>query len=267
MGVLNVTPDSFSDGGDYLDRGLAISRGLQMVDEGADIIDIGGESTRPGAEPVSTEEELSRVIPVIGALSAETNAAISIDTTKSEVAVQAVGAGADIINDVSAMTADPTMPGVAAETGAGVVLMHMLGSPGTMQDDPVYENVVNDISSYLERRVDELTYAGLARERLAIDPGIGFGKTVDHNIRLLQGIGNLLKYDMPVIVGLSRKSFLGKILNRPVGERLAGSLGALAYCVMQGVHIVRVHDVRESVDVINILKTLIKTNQPATNNQ
>jgi dihydropteroate synthase len=256
MGILNVTPDSFSDGGLHLDRIAAVERGLQMLEEGADIIDVGGESTRPGAAEISVEEEISRVIPVITSLRSKTEAVISVDTTKSAVAKGAMDAGADIINDVSAFTYDDAMTQVAADTGAGVVLMHMLGDPRTMQDEPVYGNVVEDVAAYLMARVEDLVSQGIDRESIAIDPGIGFGKTLEHNLELLAGLDSLINHGMPVIVGLSRKSFLGKITESPVDERLAGSLAGLSFCVMKGVHIMRVHDVKESVETIKVLKAV-----------
>lgn len=253
MGILNVTPDSFSDGGMHINPASAIARGFQMLEEGADIIDIGGESTRPGAEEVGEAEEIARVIPVIEALRAETEAVISVDTTKSEVARCAISAGADIINDVSALTFDAEMSLVAAETGAGVVLMHMLGNPRTMQREPDYGDVVAEIAAYLEMRTEELARQGIDHEAMAIDPGIGFGKTVEHNLRLLAGIDTFINSDKPVIVGLSRKNFLGKITQSSVDQRLAGSLAGLAYCVLKGVHVMRVHDVKESVDAVKVL--------------
>lgn len=259
MGILNVTPDSFSDGGAYSDVGSAIEAGTGMYEDGAGIIDVGGESTRPGAAAVSEQEEIDRVIPVIEGLRKRTQAVISIDTMKSAVARYALAAGADIINDVSAFTHDSGMIEAAKDTGAGIVLMHMLGSPRTMQENPQYDNVVEEVSKYLRERVDVLVAEGILPGTLAVDPGIGFGKTVEHNLRLLAGLKTLTGQNMPVIVGLSRKSFLGKITGRNINERLAGSLAGLAFCVMNGVHVVRVHDVRASVDVIRVLKALSDT--------
>jgi len=256
MGILNVTPDSFSDGGVHLDSEAAVTRGCQMLEEGADILDIGGESTRPGADEVSEQDEISRVAPVISALRSQTDALISIDTTKAEVARKAIEAGADIINDVSALTYDEEMSAVAAETGAGLVLMHMLGNPRTMQEDPQYDDVVQEVITYLLARVEALVGAGIDRESLALDPGIGFGKTLEHNLQLLAGLEMLINKGLPVIVGLSRKSFLGKITARPVDDRLAGSLAGLAICINKGVQIMRVHDVKESVEVIKVLRSV-----------
>ena len=256
MGILNVTPDSFSDGGSFDAPARAIERAAAIIDEGADIIDVGGESTRPGAAPVSEEEEIRRVIPVIAALTERPGAVISIDTTKAAVARSAIEAGAHIINDVSAMTMDAAMPAVAAGSGAGVVLMHMLGTPRTMQDDPRYDNVAREVSNYLGERVAALEQAGLARESMALDPGIGFGKTVEQNLALLAGLPILAEHGLPLLVGLSRKSFLGAVTGRAVGDRLGGSLAALAFCVMNGTHIIRVHDVAYSCDAVNVLEAL-----------
>ena len=256
MGVLNVTPDSFSDGGQFLNLEAAIRRGKEIEAEGASIIDIGGESSRPGAEPVSAAEELRRVLPVVEALAGETGCLISIDTTKAEVARRAVAAGAHIINDISAMTADAEMVRVAADSGAGMVLMHMRGMPRTMQQAPAYNDVVAEVRDYLAERVEALEAAGVARAALAVDPGICFGKTVEHNLALLKGLGALGSLRLPVVVGVSRKSFLGKILGREVSERLAASLAGMAYAVQQGTHVVRVHDVVESCDVARVLDIL-----------
>lgn len=256
MGILNVTPDSFSDGGRYRDTNRAAEHGAAMVGEGADIVDVGGESTRPGAGTVSDAEEIARTEPVVRKLAAETNALISIDTRKAAVAERALAAGAHIVNDVSAMTHDPAMPGEASRYGAGVVLMHMLGSPGTMQDDPRYGNVVADVRRYLAERVDALVAQGLDRESLSVDPGIGFGKTVEHNEALVANLRELLTIGVPVIVGLSRKSFLGKITGREVNERLPASLAAMMVCLANGAHVMRVHDVKESVDAAAVWAAL-----------
>jgi dihydropteroate synthase len=256
MGILNVTPDSFSDGGRHADRESAITHGLRMLDEGADIIDVGGESTRPGAAEVGAEEETRRVIPVIEELSRKTGVVISVDTTKAAVARRAMEAGACIINDVSALTHDAGMLDVAAEYKAGVVLMHMRGSPRTMQDDPQYGDVVAEVGNYLRERVRELAREGLDRSALAIDPGIGFGKTVEHNISLLSGLDVLVGSGQPVVVGVSRKSFIGKITGSPVEGRLAGSLAALAFCVGKGAGVLRVHDVKASSDAVKVAVAL-----------
>jgi dihydropteroate synthase len=262
MGIVNVTPDSFSDGNRHSDPDDAIAHARQLVADGADIVDIGGESTRPGAETVPEEIEMQRVLPVVEALSAQRPSGsrkpvlISIDTTKAAVAEAAMARGASIINDVSAMTADDRMCGVARETSAGVVLMHMQGNPRTMQGDPHYEDALLEVTDYLARRVQTLVEAGLDPSSLAVDPGIGFGKDLDHNLELLAGIPDLAALGRPVVIGLSRKSMLGRITGREVHDRLAGSLALLAYCVMRGAHVMRVHDVRESVDALSALSVV-----------
>lgn len=256
MGILNVTPDSFSDGGRYTTVEKAVEHARAMLSDGADILDIGGESTRPGSNPVSVEEELQRVIPVIEALCETPDVVVSIDTTKAVVAEKAVSAGARIINDVSALTSDPAMAGVAGSTGAGVVLMHMLGAPRTMQQGPAYDDVVRDIAGYMETRISNLAESGLELESIAVDPGIGFGKNLEHNLRLIGAIREFGISGRPVVMGLSRKSFLGKITGREVDERLAGSIAALAYCVLNGADVMRVHDVRESRDAIKVLAAI-----------
>ena len=253
MGILNVTPDSFSDGGRYASVGPAVERARQMLRDGADILDVGGESTRPGALPVSVEEELHRVIPVIEAVRRESDVLISVDTRKAAVAKEALQRGARIINDVTALTSDPDMAGVARQQGAGVVLMHMLGEPQTMQADPRYGDVVAEVGGYLQGRLRALGAAGLNPETLAIDPGIGFGKTVQHNVDLLVHLDRLCALGRPVVVGASRKSFLGKITGREVADRLPASLGAAAYAIARGARVIRVHDVKESCDVARLM--------------
>ncbi|MCK5529020.1 MAG: dihydropteroate synthase [Kiritimatiellae bacterium] len=250
MGILNITPDSFSDGGNYIDHNEAIKRAHTMLQEGADIIDIGGESTRPGAATVSAEEEIKRVIPVIKELSKSTDAIISTDTTKADVAEAAIDAGAHIINDISALTYDPRMITVAKESSAGVVLMHMLGTPQTMQNSPEYKDVAEEVNDFFSKRIQEITAAGIKLSSLAIDPGIGFGKTIEHNISLIKNIETLTQINIPVIVGLSRKSFLGKLTGKDVSDRLASSLAGLVISVINGANIIRVHDVDASRDAI-----------------
>jgi dihydropteroate synthase len=257
MGILNVTPDSFSDGGQFFDHQLALRRAREMVAAGADIVDVGGESTRPGAEAVSVDEELERVLPVVKQLAAETDSLISVDTMKAAVAAQAVAAGAHMINDVSAMTHDGAMLEVAAQSGAGVILMHMQGTPRVMQDNPCYTDAVLDIKDYLAERIEACCAAGIERECLAIDPGIGFGKTVRHNLELLAGLPAFAELHRPVLVGLSRKSFLGKITGREVQDRLPASLAATAYSIVRGAHIMRVHDVKESCDSVRVVDMLM----------
>jgi dihydropteroate synthase len=244
MGVLNVTPDSFSDGGAFLNPDAAADRALAMEREGADIIDIGGESSRPGAEPVPLEEELRRVLPVLERLRGRLRIPISIDTTKAEVAEAALQAGAEIVNDISALRFDPRMGEVVARSGAGLVLMHMRGTPKTMQQDPTYADVVAEVRDFLAQRVEHAVSLGIDRELIAIDPGIGFGKTVEHNLELLRRLPELCELGHPVLVGPSRKSFIGAVLDLPVEERLEGTLAACAVAVVRGADIVRVHDVR-----------------------
>jgi len=245
MGILNVTPDSFSDGGRFLSPDAAVKRALIMEKEGADIIDVGGESSRPGAEPVPVEEELRRVIPVLERLRGKLRIPISIDTTKAEVAEAALRAGASIVNDISALRFDPAMASVVAEFGAGLVLMHMLGTPKTMQQDPHYEDVVREVREFLAERALYAQSQGIPREAIAVDPGIGFGKTVEHNLELLRRLPELVELGFPVLVGPSRKSFIGAILGLGVEERLEGTLAACAVAVVRGADILRVHDVRE----------------------
>ena len=256
MGVLNVTPDSFSDGGKFIDLDAAVEQARRMAREGADIIDIGGESSRPGAAAVGVEEELRRVIPVVERVVAECPCLVSIDTTKAEVARRAVEKGAHIVNDISAFTMDPDMARVVAGTGAGAVLMHMQGTPRTMQQEPAYGDVVAEVTAYLKDRVGHAVAAGIAADRIAVDPGIGFGKTVEHNVQLLRGLGALNAIGRPIMVGLSRKSFLGKLTGRDVGDRGAASLGGLAFAILRGAHVVRVHDVIESCDVAKLMDML-----------
>lgn len=257
MGILNATPDSFSDGGKFQGLEKGVKHALQMVEEGADIIDIGGESTRPGAAPVQALEEIGRTVPIIGKLRAQSDCLISIDTQKAEVARAAVAAGADMINDVSACS-DPNMAAVAAESGAGLVLMHMLGTPQTMQDNPEYADAVAEVRNYLEDRMALAVAAGVAPEQIALDPGIGFGKTDEHNLALLSGIPELAATGRPVLIGVSRKSLFGRLLGREVDERLAGSLAAAVYSVMRGACILRVHDVKESCDAIRLVDRLTR---------
>ncbi len=255
MGILNATPDSFSDGGKFQGLEKAVERALQMVEEGADIIDIGGESTRPAATPVQPLEEIERTVPIIGKLREQSDVLISIDTQKAEVARAALAAGADIINDVSAL-GDSAMATVAAESGAGLVLMHMQGSPETMQDNPRYDDVVSNVRNFLEERAALAESKGVFAAQIALDPGIGFGKTDAHNLALLNGIGELAAAGRPVLIGISRKSIFGRLLGREVDERLAGSLAVAVVSVMHGARILRVHDVKESCDAIRLVDTL-----------
>lgn len=243
MGVVNVTPDSFSDGGAYFDAAKAVDRGLELVSEGADIVDVGGESTRPGSRPVPEAEEIGRVVPVIGALRRKTQALISVDTTKAAVARAALDAGADIVNDTSAFRFDPAMPGTVARSGAGVVLMHMQGTPLTMQQSPRYEDLIGEISGFLAERILVAEAAGIPGERIVVDPGIGFGKSFDHNLEILRRQELFHGLGRPLLLGFSRKAFLGRILGRPPDERLEGTIAAAVLSVERGAHILRVHDV------------------------
>lgn len=256
MGILNCTPDSFSDGGRFVDQRAAIAHGLQMIEDGADIVDVGGESTRPGSLPVSAEEESDRVLPVVAALREQSNALISVDTRKAEVAAAACRAGAHIVNDVSACSDDPDILDVIREEGVGVVLMHMRGQPASMQDRPVYHDVVGFVSSYLAERLAVAREKGIPADRVALDPGIGFGKTLEHNLDLIAGIDILRQIGRPVLMGVSRKSFLQGLTGRPVEQRLAGSMAAHALCVARGANILRVHDVKETCDVVAIADML-----------
>lgn len=255
MGVLNVTPDSFSDGGCYLDAAAAIERGVAMAGEGAAIIDVGGESTRPGAADVGVQDELDRVVPVIEALVRRVRVPVSIDTSKPEVMRAAIAAGAGLVNDVKALRAPGALEAVAG-TGAAVCLMHMQGEPRTMQAAPHYGDVVGEVRQFLADRVRACMAAGIGRERLCIDPGIGFGKRPEHNLALLASIDRLADPDLPVLVGVSRKSLVGIITGRPPEGRLAGSVAFAALAVMGGAAIVRAHDVAETVDAVKVASAL-----------
>lgn len=254
MGILNVTPDSFSDGGQFDDLRAALDHGVQMAADGADIVDIGGESTRPYAEPVSAEEELRRVLPVVRELAGRVDAVLSIDTSKALVAKEALAAGAEAINDVTALTGDRDMMEVALETGAGVCAMHMRGTPQTMQTDPVYGDVVGEIFAYLTHRRDALLAAGIERDRLALDPGIGFGKTHEHNLTLLRRCHRFHALGCPLVVGHSRKGYVGKVLGDKLADRMAGTLGVSLSLAHQGVQVLRVHDVRPTREALMLFE-------------
>jgi dihydropteroate synthase len=243
MGIINATPDSFSDGGHCLAPAEAIEHGLRLVEQGADILDVGGESTRPYSTPVAAAEELRRVLPVVQALCERTRVPVSIDTSKAVVAAEAVAAGAEIINDVTGLEGDSRMLDIARSTGAGVCAMHMQGTPQTMQDDPLYGDVVEDICGYLRDRRDALLAHGLDRDRICLDPGIGFGKTHEHNLTLLAHCGFFHRLGCPLLVGHSRKGFIGKVLGDKQADRTAGSIGIALALARQGVQIIRVHDV------------------------
>jgi len=252
MGILNVTPDSFSDGGKYLDPVAAVKRGLELAEEGADIIDVGGESTRPNAEDVPAEEEIRRAVPVVEALAKRTHVPISIDTRKSAVAKRALEAGAQMINDVSALHHDPAMLGLAVATSAPVILMHMRGTPATMSRQTAYKDLMGEIENYLLDAVEKCINAGLGHDRVVIDPGIGFAKTAEQNLEILANLGKLAALRLALMVGVSRKSFIGHVLDLPSEERLEGTAAAVAACVLGGADIVRVHDVREMARVVKV---------------
>ncbi len=256
MGVLNVTPDSFSDGGKFLDPERASERVFEMIEEGAAMIDIGGESTRPGAAELSAEEELARVMPVLERLAGRIAVPISIDTRKAAVAKAAVEHGALIINDISALRHDPEMINTVLGTKAAVVVMHMQGTPTTMQENPFYEDAVSEIIEWLRTKTAELISHGLSAEKIIIDPGIGFGKRLHDNLEIIHEIGDFLSFGFPLMVGYSRKSFLGMVTGREIGERVWGGFAALGKCLEGGVQIVRVHDVRETADFIKVWKAI-----------
>ncbi|WP_444925835.1 dihydropteroate synthase [Microbulbifer sp. EKSA008] len=256
MGVLNTTPDSFSDGGNYyasgsLDLTLALQRAEQMLSEGAKVLDIGGESTRPGASPVTEQQELDRVVPVVEAIKANFDAIISVDTSTPAVMRESAAVGAGLINDVRALERPGALE-AAVESGLAICLMHMQGQPGTMQDDPSYTDVVEDVARYLQKRVDLCIELGVARDRLILDPGFGFGKTDEHNLTLLRNLSQLAPADMPILAGLSRKSMIGRLLDRDVDGRLPGSLALAMLAAQKGARILRVHDVAETVDVLRM---------------
>jgi dihydropteroate synthase len=267
MGILNVTPDSFSDGGLFLDKQDAVAHGVALAQEGADIIDVGGESSRPFSEPVSAEEEIRRVVPVIEELADRVSVPISIDTTKAEVARQALDAGAAIVNDIGALRLDPDLAGLVADRGAPVVLMHMIGTPKTMQDDPHYDDVVMEVKDFLENAIDGAEAAGIDREKIVVDPGIGFGKTVNHNLRLIEGLAGLQPLGVPILIGPSRKSFIQKLLGPEDERRDIGTQAAVTAAALQGAHIVRVHDVertRETLKLVDAIRNSINTDEQPT---
>ena len=259
MGVVNVTPDSFSDGGLFLDADAAVEHGLRLTAEGADILDIGGESTRPGADPVGEDEELRRVVPVIERL-AGGQVRLSIDTTKVPVARVALEAGASLVNDVSALRFDPGMAALVAETGAGCCLMHMLGEPRTMQEDPRYDDVVSEVKAFLEERLAFAVGEGIDEARVWLDPGIGFGKTVEHNLELLRRLDEIVAIGRPVVVGTSRKSFLGKLAGgRDEAERLPGTIATNVLALERGASVFRVHDVAQNVDALAVAAATVRS--------
>jgi len=264
MGILNVTPDSFSDGGKYLEKNTAINHALEMIDQGADIIDIGGESTRPFSDPVSLKEEISRVVPVIEGIRKKSDICISIDTTKSQVATAALNSGASVINDVSAMEVDPLMVDVALKFDCPLIIMHMKGTPKNMQDDPQYESLISDIKDYLLDRTDFIISKGINPKKIVIDPGIGFGKTVENNFEIINNLKHFTSMDFPVLLGASRKSFIGISLNLPEEDRLEGSLAANIIGFQNGAKIFRVHDVAETNKALIIANKIFNSNHLIT---
>ena len=256
MGIVNVTPDSFSDGGDHFDSEAAVRHALQLAEDGAEFLDIGGESTRPGAGPIPLHEELHRVIPVVERVASETKVPVSIDTTKAEVARRAIDAGAVIVNDISGLMFDEEMPAICREAGVGVICMHIQGTPQTMQDDPQYRNIVEEIYEYFGRRLNALEAAGIPRERVVLDPGLGFGKTAEQNIEILSNIQRFRSLARPVLIGHSRKRFLGKVLGRAVDERTQGTVGITVALAAQGTDVIRVHDVAANRDALLAWKAI-----------
>jgi dihydropteroate synthase len=256
MGVVNVTPDSFSDGGLYLDPEAAIQHGEELARAGAAILDVGGESTRPGAEEVALEEELRRVVPVVEGL-AGGEATVSVDTSKAAVAAAALDAGAEIVNDVTALRGDPEMAALCADRGATVVLMHMLGSPRTMQRNPEYDDVVAAVRAFLAERMEVAVAAGIAAERIWLDPGIGFGKTAAHNLELLRRLGELRELGRPLVVGTSRKSFIGRVDGSDAGERLGGTIASSVLAAAEGAAVLRVHDVAEIAQAMAVAGAIL----------
>ena len=255
MGILNLTPDSFSDGGKYTQLELALAQVECMIADGASIIDLGGESTRPGALDVSEEDELARVIPVLIAIKQRFNVVVSIDTSKASVMSAAIAAGADMINDVAALRNEGCLAAVAQST-IPVCLMHMQGLPRTMQNNPSYEHVINDIVAFFQQRIEACVNAGIARERIILDPGFGFGKTLEQNFHLLAHLSAFSQLKQPLLIGISRKSMIGNLLNRDVKQRLAGSISAAVIAAQQGANIIRVHDVQETVDALKVLQAV-----------
>ena len=257
MGVLNVTPDSFSDGGRFFDTAAAVAHGLELASQGAEILDIGGESTRPRATPVPEAEELRRIIPVIEQLARQIKIPISIDTMKPAVARAAIAAGAGIVNDVAANREDTAMWSVVAESGAGYVLTHMQGNPQTMQKEPFYTDVVREVGQFFLDRIQRMSDCGIAREQVILDVGIGFGKALAHNLQLLGGLGSFKKLERPLALGVSRKSFIGKLLRAEVGERLPAGLACAALAVEAGVQIIRAHEVKETVQAVRMAEAIL----------
>lgn len=267
IGILNVTPDSFSDGGQYMNPDAAVAHALAMGEQGADVIDIGAESSRPGAVPIDEEEERRRLIPIVRAVCRRTAIPVSIDTTKASIAEQALDVGAALINDITALRWDARMANVVAKAGAGLILMHMQGNPQTMQDAAHYTDVVAEVRQFLKARMDAAKEAGVPSDRILLDPGIGFGKNCQHNVALLNQLDTFRTLGRPLVVGVSRKAFIGKILGRPIDQRLMGTAGAVAVAVMKGARMVRVHDVAPIRDVVKIVEALQRHQHPAVSPQ
>ena len=259
MGIINVTPDSFSDGGKYANVEAAVMRAKQMVSDGADIIDIGGESSRPGAEPITANEECRRVIPVVQALAEQFQIPISVDTYKAKVAREALSAGACVINDITALHGDPNMCQIIADAQAGVILMHMQGVPATMQKAPTYQNVVAEVHAWLTEVASQAVDRGIDSSRIMIDPGIGFGKTFDHNLEILRHLMQFRGIGYPMLVGVSRKKFIGRILDLPVHQREEGTAATVAWSIINGANVVRVHDVAKMKQVAQVIDTICRT--------
>src|SRR2546421_9021185 len=259
MGIVNVTPDSFSDGGRFLDPDAAVAHGTELADQGADVLDVGGESTRPGAAPVPADEELHRVVPVVERLAVGGTARVSVDTTKLAVAEAALQAGARIVNDVSAFRFEPEMAGLVASAGASCCLMHMLGEPRTMQEDPRYDDVVSDVKAFLEERLAFAMGEGVPEERVWLDPGIGFGKTVDHNLELIRRLDEIVALGRPVVIGTSRKSFIGRLTGgKPETQRLPGTIATNVIALERGAMVFRVHDVGQVVDALAVAAATVR---------
>jgi len=256
MGVINVTPDSFSDGGQFLEKDRAVEQALQLAGDGADLIDIGGESTRPYSKGISADEEMNRVIPVIEALKKELRIPISIDTLKAQVAREALRSGASMVNDISAFRLDPEMASVVAQAGVPVILMHMKGTTADMQVAPTYDDVASEIIAFLRSAMDQAVRSGVRRDRIIVDPGIGFGKSFDHNLEILKELGRLQCLEAPILVGSSRKAFIGRILDKKVHERDTGTMATVAAAVMNGAHIVRVHNVKQAVETVRVIDAI-----------
>ena len=257
MGIINVTPDSFYDGGRYLDAEKAVEHGLRLAGEGADILDVGGESTRPGSDPTPAEEERRRVVPVVAGLRRQTDCLISVDTSKLEVAEAALDAGADIINDINAFSLDPRLLVLTAQKDAGLIIMHMKGTPKTMQVHPHYENVVGEVRSFLADKIEIARAYGLNERNIIVDPGIGFGKRLEDNLALINELGALSGLGRPILLGVSRKSFIGKIIDAPVQERLEGTIAASIVGIVRGAHILRVHDVKALQRAVRIAEAIL----------